>query len=321
MNSRQRFLDTFGIGAKPDRVPLLGEGMRPEVFATWGQPGLAALEDITKRFLFDEREEIVLEVEPDPEPERWPATLFDLEDYRRHLNPDDPHRLPRLNPAWEQRRHPLLLRVNEGFFLNMGVYKWERFYDLMNLCTDQPDFVRAMMKMQGEFVAELTARFLRQSTVDAVIFSEPIGGNHGPLISPHMYADYVLPSYRPALEVIARHGIETVILRTYANTRALLPAAVDCGFNCLWACETDERDMDYLDIRQEFGPELGLIGGLDTDVLMLDQAAIRREVERVVPPLLAQGNFIPLLDGRVREYIPYENYAYYRELLAEIVTQ
>jgi hypothetical protein len=37
-----------------------------------------------------------------------------------------------------------------------------------------------------------------------------------------------------------------------------------------------------------------------------------------VPPLLDSGGYIPLADGRVREDVLYENYLYYRELLADV---
>jgi hypothetical protein len=40
----------------------------------------------------------------------------------------------------------------------------------------------------------------------------------------------------------------------------------------------------------------------------------------VVPPLLKDSGYIPLLDGRVREYVPYENYDFYRGLLQEMVS-
>ena len=66
--------------------------------------------------------------------------------------------------------------------------------------------------------------------------------------------------------------------------------------------------------------DLRLIGGIDLDVLREGKEAIRREVEQKVPPLLEQGGYVPLADGRVREDIPFENYVYYRELL-ERVTQ
>jgi hypothetical protein len=77
--------------------------------------------------------------------------------------------------------------------------------------------------------------------------------------------------------------------------------------------------MDYLSIRREFGPDLRLIAGIDTDALRGDEEMIRREVEEKVLPLLASGGYVPLADGRIRAEIPYENYVYYRELLAQTV--
>jgi hypothetical protein len=155
--------------------------------------------------------------------------------------------------------------------------------------------------------------------VDAVLFSEPIGGNSGPLISPKMYEEYVLKSYQPIIEITRKHGIETIILRTYSNIRVLIPGILKSGINCLWACETNSRDMDYADLRKNFGRELRLIGGIDLDSLRYDKHVIRREMENKVLPLIGSGGYIPIADGRVRKNIPYENYAYYRRLLEKII--
>ena len=79
--------------------------------------------------------------------------------------------------------------------------------------------------------------------------------------------------------------------------------------------------MDYRNLRTSLGRKLRLIGGIDADVLLTDQATIRCELEEKVIPLLAQGGFIPLADGRVRENVPFDNYIYYRRLLEKIVTR
>ncbi len=91
----------------------------------------------------------------------------------------------------------------------------------------------------------------------------------------------------------------------------MIPSILKWGFNCLWACEVNLEAMDYRDLRQEFGRELRLIGGIDLDALRHDKAAIRREVEEKVPPLVTSGGYIPLGDGRVRPDVPLENYVYY----------
>jgi hypothetical protein len=322
MNSRQRFLETMSFGS-PDRVPLFGEGIRADVFKVWGQTGLKNETQLQERFAYDRREEIYLNLDPHPALNKFPTQFSELDSLRASLDPNDAIRLP---SNWDQRvqglkdrDYPLMMRVHEGFYLAMGVAGWQRFNELMELCTDAPDFVSEYMAIYSQFAAQVTDRLLQDVSVDAIVFSEPIGGNDGPLISPMMHEAFVAAHYAPIMDVIAKHRIETAILRTYANARSILPKAVDYGINCLWACEVEPQAMDYLEIKRDFGRDLRLMAGIDIDALLQDKTTIRREVERVVPPLLELGGYIPLLDGRVRQYIPYENYEYYRELLQEIV--
>ncbi len=79
--------------------------------------------------------------------------------------------------------------------------------------------------------------------------------------------------------------------------------------------------MDYRHIRKVFGSDLGLIGGIDLDILRHGKNAINQELEHKLPVLLNQGNYIPLADGRVRENVLFENYLYYRKKLYTIVTK
>jgi hypothetical protein len=98
----------------------------------------------------------------------------------------------------------------------------------------------------------------------------------------------------------------------------LIPVLMEHGLDCLWACEVSNEAMDYRSLRKEFGRELRMIGGIDLDALREGKEAIRREVEEKVPPLLEQGGYVPLADGRVRVDIPFENYLYYRHLLEKV---
>ena len=256
MNSRERFLETMAYG-RPDRVPYFEEGIRPEVLQAWRSQGLAADADPQDLFTTDRREEMDLDVDPHPWPDVWPSSSRELGHFARLLDPEDPSRLPsnlQANQlARKDRQHVLMLRVHRGFFLSMGVQDWGRFCELMKLIHNDPGFVRDSMRLQGEFCAAMADRLLQEVQVDAAVFSEPIGDNHGPLISPTMFADLVLASYRPLLDVL-REG----------------------------------------------------------------KRAIRREILAKVPPLVEQGGYVPLADGRVREDIPFENYRYYRRLLEKV---
>lgn len=323
MNSRERFLEVMRFGS-PDHVPCFQEGIRSEVLKVWRRQGLTRGADLGRLFASDRMDELEPDVDPIPAIGNWPTSVSDLEILRKSLDPLERARLPKdLRAhvrAGKQREYTLFLRVHRGFFLSMGVRGWNRFFEVMQALVFDPQLVHESMSIQGEFAARLMERVLQAVDVDAVVFSEPIGGNDKPLISPKMYEEFVLRSYEPILSTARRYGVKIIIFRTYANARVLIPSILKWGFNCLWACEVNTEAMDYRDLRGEFGRDLRLIGGIDLDALRHGKEAIRREIEDKVPPLLADGGYVPLANGRVREDVSYEDYAYYRHLL-EKVTQ
>jgi hypothetical protein len=323
MNSQERFNKIMKHEAV-DRVPYFEEGIRDEVIEVWKKQGLSDNIKISTLFETDRREEIFPDMEPRPVLKKWPVTLQDLKDFKKYLNPSDPERMPenwhkRINED-KNRDHVVMLRVHRGFFLSMGVGDWSRFMEVIFKLKKDPDFVHQALEIQAEFCAALTKKILNEIDVDAAVFSEPIGGNDHPLMSPTMYEEFVLNSYVPVMNVLKHHGVDTIIFRTFGNSRILIPKILQCGFNCLWACEVNIEAMDYRKLRKEFGNDLRLIGGIDLDTLRKDKESIKKEIENKVPPLLDQGGYIPLADGRIREDVPFENYVYYRQLLQKVTT-
>jgi hypothetical protein len=321
MNSRERFCETMAYGS-PDRVPYFHEGMEDDVIQEWHKQGLSPTADVYDVFGFDFREDIEPDLEPRFGLRKWPKSLSELDRLQRALDPKERGRLPRrwnsLVDKWRSRDYPLFLRVHRGLFLSMGVAGWKRFKEVMYLTIRDPKFVREAMRIQGVFSALIAERVLKEAEIDGAIFTEPIAENHGPLISPRMYEDLVLRSYEPVLAVLRRYRVATIVLLTFANIGLLIPSILKWGFNCLWACEVSQKGMDYRDLRREFGRNLRLIGGIDLDVLRLSKETIKKEVYEKVPPLLADGGFVPLADGRVRKDVPFEKYVYYRRIFKEV---
>ena len=321
MNSRQRFLETMQYG-QSYRPPLFDEGQREGVLAAWRLQGMPDGAELSDLFAIDDREEIEPDLYPSPDPHPWPTRLEALVALEDALDPDDLTRLPadwdsRVR-AWKDHRKTVMLRVHRGFFQSIGVHDWRRFYQMMLLTKDEPRVVHKMLEIQGEFNARITECVLRDVQVEAAVFSEPIGDNNGPLISPRTYRELVLPTYAPVIEVLQQYNVRTIILRAYANVYPLIPDLLKAGINCLWVVEVRALEMDYRRLRSDFGRDLRLIGGLDLDVLRKDKESIRRELEGKLPLLLEQGGYAPLLDGRVRENVTWENYCYYRALLERL---
>jgi len=318
MNNKLRFNNIMNY-KDVDRILYFEEGIRKEVLKKWG----IKKSDFLKQFKVDHREELIPDVDVKPVFKKWPSTIKDLKELKKRLNSYDSSRIPqnfiknidRLNNGYA----PIILRVHRGFFLSLGVYDNHRFLEVINLLTENPTFIKEYMTIQGNFASSLAEIIIKEIKVDAVFFSEPIGSNVNTLISPQMYEEFVLESYVPLLSLCERYDIQTKIFLTYANASALIPSILKYGINCLWACEVNCEDMDYVRLRDKYGEDLRLIGGIDLDTLLKDKSSIKNEIMNKVPILVEQGGYIPLADGRVRPNVPYENYVYYRKLIKEII--
>jgi hypothetical protein len=308
---------------QPDRVPYFEEGIRSEVIRAWRRQGLPPRCEPAALFPSDRWERVRLNLEPRPVPVQWPDRPGAADALAKLLDPADKSRLPadwaRKVRRWRNRDHVVLLYIHRGLFQTLGVRDWQRFKEVMMLLGRTPEVARRIMQIQAGFVTGLLNRVLSDVEVDAVVFSEPIGGNDRPLISPQMYEQVVLSSFEPVFGTLRDQGIKTIIFQTFANARILIPSILKWGLNCLWACEVNIDAMDYRHLRREFGRDLRLIGGIDLDALRAGKTAIQREIEQKVPPLLADGGYIPLADGRVREDVTFENYSYYRQLLQQVI--
>ena len=254
MDSRERFQLTMAYG-QPDRVPYFEDGIREDVLDAWQEQGLLSKSTISDLFSFDYREEIMPDMETRPYLREWPQDSSDLSTLIQRLDPADSGRLPARWPekikAKRDRGEIVMMRVHRGIFQAMGVADWDRFAELMHLLYDDPALVHEIMAIQADFAVALVDQVLQEVEIDAAIFSETIAGNDGPLISPEMYEEFALAHYDPILEALRGYGVKTIVIRTYANCRALLPAIIKHDFDCLWAVETNPEAMDYRDIRRE----------------------------------------------------------------------
>ena len=97
----------------------------------------------------------------------------------------------------------------------------------------------------------------------------------------------------------------------------LIPIWIDAGMN---ACEPMEvaAGNDIVRYREKFGKQMAYIGGIDKRALARGGDEMRKEVMRVVPPLLKDGGFIPSCDHGVPSDVSYRDFIEYTRLLAQM---
>lgn len=322
MNEQERFHHIFQ-GEPVDRPPLLDEGVRDEVLDRWHTEGMPRGKTHLEIFGLTPHEN----VGPDL---RFPSQSLgrimdlDMEGYRKVFQashkrfPEDwPDTVKRL----ENRGHIACLWAYRGFFQALGVGNWATLKQVFRAVHTRAQDVREKMEIYGDFCARMLEMTLEQVKPDFIFLSEPISNTNGPLISPDMFETFAIPAYKTIIETARAHKIRHILVSTYGNTEALFPHMIRNGVNILWVSEAAEMlEMDYVKLRDKYGPELGLIGGIPLSILRSKSVKeMEQRIHDTVSPLLCSGRYIPLAGGRVREEISWEIYSRYREILADML--
>jgi len=311
-------------GRQVDRPPLLEEGVRESVLELWRTQGLGPGDTHIQRFGLTPHERVGPDLTFDSS---WFGRVFDLplKEYRQAFDVS-PRRFPE---DWSQtvrrlenRDHVVCIWASRGIFQALGAGDWPTLEKALLGSIVRPEWVRGRMELYGEFCARMLQMAMRDVDPEFIYLSEPISDNNGPLISPAMFEEFMIPVYERIVATARGLGCDQVLVSTYGDSSLLFPAMIRAGVSLLWISEAaDVPAVDYRRIRSELGPGLGLIGGIPLSILRRGSPElIRQTLEEIVPPLLESGRFIPLAGGRVREDVPWPAYQCYREILAELIT-
>lgn len=297
--------------------------MRKAVLKRWHAEGLPADASHVSLFGLTPHEN----VGPDlTYPDRYFGHLFGLSarEYRRAFTVSRrrfPRDWRRTVARLEDREHIGCVWASRGFFQALGVGDWPTLEQVLLATRERPMFVRDRLDMYGEFCARMLDLTLQDVDPEFIYLSEPISDNTGPLIAPTMFTEFMIPVYERIIAVARRHGCDNILVTTYGNSARLFPAMIETGVTMLWLAEApDVPELDYRALRRRHGPTLGLIGGIPLDLLRHTPVEqIGERLEEIVPPLLAEGRYIPLAGGRVRAGVSWIAYRRYREVLATMM--
>jgi uroporphyrinogen decarboxylase len=174
---------------------------------------------------------------------------------------------------------------------------------------DDPHLVHDMMETSTQVILGLLPRVLAEAPITAIFFWEDMCYRGGPLISPDMFRTFMLPRYRRITDLARRYGVDTCFVDSDGDVSQLIPLWIEAGIQGVYPMEV-AAGMDVVALRQQYGRNLLMTGGIDKRALTQGAAAIDAELERVVP-LALEGGYIPHIDHAIPHDVPYEAFAYY----------
>jgi len=173
------------------------------------------------------------------------------------------------------------------------------------------DWVAEMMDHLLEIYLAVVERIVADGVeVDVSGWWEDMCYSSGPLISPQMFEQFMVPRYRQVTDLLRRHGVDRAVLDSDGNIHKLAPLWHAAGINILLPCEAAHTDT--LRLRRQTPPDLYLRGGIDKRALARGRAAIDAELERI-KAVCEIGGVIPHVDHLVPPDVSYADYMYYRD--------
>lgn len=180
---------------------------------------------------------------------------------------------------------------------------------LIQFCTEQ-ELIERILDDWLDFVFKCYERPILDAKPDAVFIWEDMSYNCGPMISPKMCRQYLLPRYKRLVQFFNDLGIRRVIVDSDGDVRLLIPVWREAGINGMMPFEVKAgNNVAQLATRW---PEMVFFGGIDKHEVAKGRAAIDAELARRLPPLIGRGGYIAGLDHWVPPDIALKDYQYFR---------
>ncbi len=242
----------------------------------------------------------------------------DWQEMKKRFSPKTTERYPEdfeaCCKALESQDYPIILSINGPFW---QLREWCGMENLCMLMLDDSDWVQEMVNFWANFVSDVMAQIQKKVKIDCIVISEDMAYKTRSMISPKMVRQFLLPVYQHWIPEIKKGGCAIISLDSDGYTAELIPLWIEAGINC---CEPMEvaAGNDIVSYRRIYGKKMAYRGGIDKRAIAKGGQVMKREVMRVVPPLLEEGGFIPKCDHGVPPDISWPNYVEYSRLLAKL---
>lgn len=180
---------------------------------------------------------------------------------------------------------------------------------LSYLMVDDPELFADIYRKIGDLMTEIWQEFLRRYTDTFVVarFGDDLGFKTSTLVAPSTIREHILPAYKRVIDAVRQAGIP-FLWHSCGNIFEIMEDVIALGINAKHSNE--DAISPYETWISRYGDRIGLLGGIDLDILCVEKPEIVYEkvIERgqryrqmANGYALGSGNSIP-------DYTPVEGY-------------
>jgi uroporphyrinogen decarboxylase len=343
MTGYERFMIALLRKGEPDRVPLWELIINEPTLSAWGAKSLeefVEMEDLDGLTIFEdmkletlgtaEQKELVWrgrtiltgtrQVVRDEWGIIWGITDFGIPypidgpikepaDLKTYTPPDPeaPHRLQSLREAVKKfkGRRAIVFLTHDGF--EFPHYLRGGMENLLLDYYDNPCLAHELAEMVIDYKIRLMRRAIREGA-DTVVSSDDYANQHGTVMSPQHFRQFVLPYLKRSIDAAHDEGVP-FIKHTDGNIWAILDDLVQAGIDALDPIEP-AAGMDIGEVKAKYGDRIAVIGNVDCS-FVLTRGTVE-EVEEAVKETIAKaspgGGHILASSNSIHPAVKPENY-------------
>ncbi len=145
---------------------------------------------------------------------------------------------------------------------------------------------------------------------DVIIFSDDLGMQNAPLISPDLYRELIFPWHKKIFDYVHDNSNIKTFLHSCGSIFHIIPHLIEAGLDILNPVQTQCTDMEADKLKAEYGKDLVFWGGgIDTqNALAFDnEQTVRDMVRKNCDMLMKDGGFVFTAIHNMLPGIPPEN--------------
>ena len=231
---------------------------------------------------------------------RYPENRDDWEAIKGQFN----------DPNWDK---PVGINIGSLFG---WLRNWMSFEHIAVMMYDDPALMHDMIEHLATLICAVIDRAVKEIQIDYAAGWEDMCFNHGPIISPSMFREFLTPRYKKITDVLRDNGVDIIYMDCDGDINPIIHPWLEGGLSGIFPVEV-HAGSDPVVIREKYGEAVVILGGVDKHALINGKATIREYLEKIKPYVEA-GGWIPHVDHRVPPDVTFENYVYYLHLKREM---
>ncbi len=146
-------------------------------------------------------------------------------EFKKHLDPQSPIRCP----LWQEEEKKMIW-ANRDYPLSIGggsLYgrprDWIGMKNLAVMSYDDPMLVHDIMEHIVESIIATIQKAVQEVRIDYVLIWKDMSFKSGPLISPKLVRELMLPRYKRIVNMFRSAGIDSIFVDSDGNVEELMP--------------------------------------------------------------------------------------------------